>query len=231
MNTKSGFSIISYSGNNTSGATFSHGLEQAPTFVMIKDRDSAFNWVVGHIDSGFNNILVLNENYKAGDVAQVGAQTQYFNDTAPSSSVVTLGNAAGTNRDLGTPETYIAYCWHDVPGLQKFGSYIGNGDNNGVFVELGFAPKILLTKSSSHGSDWQLWDSERQSYNVNANVLTPNSNAKETGAAGYAVDFLSNGVKFRNFGSSSNQSGYTYIYCAWAEAPSFNLYGGQSNAR
>jgi hypothetical protein len=231
VGTKQGFSIITYSGNNTSGATFSHGLEQSPTLVIIKARDSAFNWVVGHTSSGFNQILVLNENYKAGDTSQTGAQTQYFNDTSPSSSVVTLGNAAGTNRNLGTPETYVAYIWHDVPGLQKFGSYTGVNSTDGPFLELGFRPSIIMFKNISSGStEWVILDNKRNGFNGTAgnNILFPSTDGDEN-ATQYG-DFLSNGWKFR-INSSYVNSTDTFIYAAWAEAPTFNLYGAQSNAR
>ena len=119
----------------------------------------------------------------------------------------------------------IGYLFSSVAGYSAFGSYTGNGSNDGVFVHTGFSVRWLLTKASSHGSDWQLWDSARQSYNVNANTLTPNDTIAETGSAGYAVDLLSNGFKFRNYGSSSNQSNYTYIWAAFASNP-FQANGG-----
>jgi hypothetical protein len=230
VGTKQGFSIIKYDGTGTSTSntsTISHGLSQAPTFLIVKaisGTNAADPWFVYHKDVGITKRIRLNLTNAADTQPWLGNP-----GTLPTSSLVTITQGWYSVNYSG--HTHIMYAWHDVPGLQKFGSYVGNGDNDGVYIELGFAPKVLLTKSSSHGSDWQLWDTSRQPYNVNANVLTPNSSAIETGVAGYAVDFLSNGVKFRNFGSSSNQSGYTYIYAAWAEAPTFNLYGGQSNAR
>jgi hypothetical protein len=223
VGTKQGFSIIKYTGTDATSNTFSHGLSQKPDFAIFKNlSQNGDDWIVYHTSLGATKRVKLNST------AAADSQSSQFNDTEPTSSLFTIGTYDNINQ---LNDDYISYIWHDVPGLQKFGSYVGNGDNDGVYIELGFAPKVLLTKSSSHGSDWQLWDTSRQPYNVNANVLTPNSSAIETGVAGYAVDFLSNGVKFRNFGSSSNQSGYTYIYAAWAEAPTFNLYGAQSNAR
>ena len=228
VGTKQGFSILKWTGvvwNGSNPQSISHGLSQAPQFMILKNLERAVDWAVYHEAIGNTTMLELNQSG-----AKESADSGFWNNTSPTNSVFTVGNGHGY-RTGGIDEDYIGYIWHDVPGLQKFGSYVGNGNNDGVYIELGFAPKVLLTKSSSHGSDWQLWDTSRQPYNVNANTLTPNSSAAETGTAGYAVDMLSNGVKFRMYGSSSNQSGYTYIYAAWAEVPTFNLYGAQSNTR
>ena len=223
VNTESKFGIYTFDGNS-SNRTLSHGLGQQPDFTIVKKKSTGGNsWVVWHKSIANNKYLILNANNNQDTDA-----TLFNSHASDSSTLWTLGSNTSINE---TGQSSVAYLWCDVPGMQKFGSYVGNGANDGAYIELGFAPKILLTKSSSHGSDWQLWDTSRQPYNVNANTLTPNSSAKETGTAGYAVDMLSNGVKFRMYGSSSNQSGYTYIYAAWAEAPTFNLFGAQSNAR
>ena len=228
VGTKQGFSIIKWVSiawaGNANNRQVPHGLTQAPDFIVTKGMETTGGWYTYHKDLHATDpndyYMTLNTNDAVGNLADS------FGPNKPDATTFgdrLLGMEAGKDS--------IAYVWHDVPGLQKFGSYEGNGDNDGAYIELGFTPKVLLTKSSSHGSDWQLWDTSRQPHNVNANTLTPNSSAAETGTAGYAVDMLSNGVKFRMYGSSSNQSGYTYIYAAWAEAPTFNLYGAQSNAR
>ena len=161
--------------------------------------------------------MILNEDYEAGDTSQVGAQTQYFNDTSPSSSVVTLGNAAGTNRNLGTPETYVSYCWHDVPGLQKFGSYKGNADSDGPFIWCGFKPRWVMVKVTSTTNSWVIVDSKRDTYNIVGQRLRADlSNAEDTQDA---VDFVSNGFKIRTDTASTWNDSETYIYCAWAESP------------
>ena len=126
----------------------------------------------------------------------------------------------------------IAYLWHDVPGLQKFGSYTGNGNADGPFIELGFRPAFLITKRTDGGSnDWQIIDDKRSPYNVANTILKPNETSAETSHADYATDFLSNGFKHRTGHIARNGNGQTYIYMAWAEAPCINLYGAQSNAR
>ena len=132
------------------------------------------------------------------------------------------------------------YVWHDVPGLQKFGSYTGGGSSY-PFIELGFSPAILMIKDASTSGthyDWKIIDNTRNPFNLGAdnvdskNVLFPNlSDAENKGGANWAqCDFLSNGFRMNDQSVSVNNSGSTYVYAAWAEAPTVNLFGGQSNA-
>jgi hypothetical protein len=149
-------------------------------------------------------------------------------------TTTTFGVAAGNNAN--NQDNPIYYVWADVPGLQKFGSYTGNGTaDNGPFVELGFRPAIILIKRTTTGTggfNWTINDSERNKYNPSGTTVFPNLSNQESTNDEYEIDFLSNGFKPRcTTPDSINVSGQTYIYAAWAEAPSFNLYGAQSNAR
>ena len=106
-NTTAGFSIVSYTGNNTAGATVGHGLGSAPTWVIIKNRDTAKSWQVGHQGIGFQNGIYLNET--SASQSDNGA----FNSTAPSSSFVTLGTSSYVNT---SSDDYIAYCFAEKQG-------------------------------------------------------------------------------------------------------------------
>ena len=219
VGTKQGFSIVKFTNDSTSPITLSHGLTQAPTFVLLKALTGSVGWTVGHTSIGFTKRLKLN-----GTDAE-SASANFFFDSPPSDSLITLG-ANNVSND------FIMYSWHDVPGLQKFGSYEGNNDNDGVFVELGFRPSILLIKRVDNTDDWFLYDGTRRPINVNSRYLRPNSTAVEnTGdGAGTGLDLLSNGFKIRSDSSAINAA-ETYIYAAWAEAPTVDLYGGGANAR
>ena len=126
------------------------------------------------------------------------------------------------------------YAWHDVPGLQKFGKYFGNSNADGAYIELGFRPALLIVKRlEDAGNQWVIFDSERDKFN-NGTTATYARNP-DVGAEGTAnkLDFLSNGFKWRKSDSYTNDSGSStgFIYAAWAEAPSIDLYGGGANAR
>jgi hypothetical protein len=170
-------------------------------------------------------MLQLDENY---------ARANFSQDTIwnPTSTTVKIDQSGGANWVNNSNSSYIAYLWHDVPGLQKFGSYIGNQNADGTFVELGFRPAILWVKASSVGGsgyDWYIHDSSRNPINVTTQDLALNDSRGEVSTNRF--DFLSNGFKIRGANLDMNDSGETFIYCAWAEAPTFNLYGAQSNAR
>ena len=207
-NTTSGFSIVSFVGNATSGATVGHGLNAVPKVVIIKGRDSALEWRSYFSPIGAGKYMVLNENY-----AQATG-SNFMNDTAPTSSVFSLGNGTTPNKN---GENYIAYCFSDVQGFSKIGSYIGNGSADGPFVYTGFKPAFCIFKRIDGANNWELYDSKRLGYNSSNPPLYPNTNDVE-GSNG-RVDILSNGFKFTTGSSHINLSGGNYIYMAFAEAP------------
>ena len=207
-NPSAGFSIVKWTGTG-SAATVAHGIA-APKFIITKSLANTTNWVVGHDSIGWGNFLFLDTTDAQGASAAV------WNSTAPDSIVFSVASSSYINP---AGSDVIGYCFAPVSGYSSMGSYLGNGDDDGAFVHTGFAVKWLLTKASSAGSDWQLWDATREPFNVNANTLAPNTSGQESGTSGYKVDLLSNGFKFRMYGSSSNASGVTYVYVAFASHP------------
>jgi hypothetical protein len=206
-NTTSGFSIISYTGNKTSGATIGHGLGVAPAMVIFKERANVSEWIIYHQSLGATQSIYFS-------TAAANTNSIWFNNTAPSSTVITLGNADGTNR----ANTMIAYAFAPVAGYSAFGRYTGNGSNDGVFVYTGFRPRWILVKRTDSTSGWHLYDTARDTYNAATKRLQPDlSNAENT--ANGIIDILSNGWKFRNTNTDWDASGGTYIYAAFAETP------------
>ena len=211
-NASAGFSIVTYTGNGSAGATVGHGLGVAPQMILLKTRNAARNWTVGHqgiASDPWTDYLTLNSTAAAADLNTV------WNDTAPTSSVFTVGTANGVN---GNTETHVAYCFAPVDGYSSFGSYTGNGSTDGPFVYTGFRPKLVIIKySSTSGTDWLIYDSERDTYNVIDATLYPNYSYAETNTD--ALDFTSNGFKIRASNTRINTSTGTYIYAAFASHP------------
>ncbi|MAO20057.1 MAG: hypothetical protein CMJ25_04825 [Phycisphaerae bacterium] len=210
-NTTAGFSIVSYTGNSTSGATVGHGLSIAPEMVIVKLRSGGTNdWAVYHYEmhsSPQNKLMYLNLTNAVTD------SSSPWNDTAPTSSVITLGSGNITN---GTTD-YIAYCFHSVEGYSSFGSYTGNGSADGPFVYTGFRPAFVMVKKTSGTGSWYIYDLTRLGYNGANYVLAADSSTSEI--SGKEIDLLSNGFKWRNTTNNGNASGGTYIYMAFAENP------------
>jgi hypothetical protein len=209
-NTTSGFSVVTYSGNSTSGATVGHGLGVAPSWIILKRRNGTEAWPVYH--SGMPSAAYY-MRLNATDAQDTAAS--FMNNTAPSSTVFTLGNGGFSNT---SGSTYLAYCWAPVAGYSAFGSYTGNGSTDGPFVYLGFRPRFIMIKRTNAAEDWNIWDSSRSPFNLASVMLRPNTaNADDGTVAG--IDLLSNGFKWRNTWSGTNASGSTYIYMAFAENP------------
>ena len=210
-NTEAGFSIVSYTGNGTGGATVGHGLSVAPSVLIVKNRDSTRDWAFYHEYLGGTKNLYLN----TGNAAITSSSR--WNDTDPTSTVFSIGTSVATNT---SGEDYICYCFSEKEGYSKFGGYTGTGSTDGPFLYTGFRPAWVLIKNASATEAWQLIDSERSPHNVANAVLYPNSSAAESNPLTAAnTDFLSNGIKIRGAGGNTNDSGLTYIYMAFAEQP------------
>ena len=228
VGTKQGFSIIKYAGSGTNGDTLPHGLLQTPDFIITKNlTDGNVDWIVKPVGllTDDSYMLLLNSN-----TAQFQGTGGYISAQTSTLLTLTEGNNDGNYNNSG--DNYVMYAWHSIPGLQKFGSYTGNNDADGPFVELGFRPAVLWVKRRGATGSWYALDIERDKFNNTFRTLSPNQYAQEdstTGASGYC-DFLSNGFKARIADGSINASD-TYIYAAWATAPSIDLYGGGANAR
>jgi hypothetical protein len=211
-NTTAGFSVIGYTGNATSGATIGHGLGVAPAMVITKSRDNGTgrNWAVYHAALGPTKYLELDNT----NLANVGSTR--WNNTAPSSTVITLGSQQTTN-DSGA--AMIAYAFAEVEGFSKFGSYTGNGSADGPFVWCGFRPAFVIAKRTDSGDNWAMYDAARDPYNVAEKYLYADSTNAEATFSTAKIDFLSNGFKWRGAVNFGNASGGTYIFMAFAEHP------------
>ena len=209
-----GFSVVTYSGNGTGGATIGHGLGVAPSMMIFKPRNAVGSWLVWHTGYNSNQAQMLLDSTAA--IYNPG-NGLYFNSTYPSSTVATLGTSSSVN---DATYTYVAYMWSAIPGYSAFGSYTGNGSADGPFVYTGFRPKFILIKrtDSATSANWNLIDTSRDTYNAVSNRLNANiSDAEYTGTN--VLDILSNGFKLRWDGTNVNASGGTLIYAAFAEFP------------
>ena len=210
-NQTAGFSIVSYSGNGTNGATVGHGLNSKPDLILLKSRGLTENWFVYHSALGATKATFLSTTDSAN------TNSVYFNNTEPTSSVFSLGTRAGINQNT---DLMIAYCFSAVEGYSAFGSYTGNGSADGPFVYTGFRPRFLLIKeASTNGNGWVMIDSERDPHNVIGNILFANDSSNEETSSSKQLDLVSNGFKLKASGHGINVNSNTYVYAAFAEHP------------
>ena len=211
VNTKAGFSIISYTGTGSNG-TVAHGLGAVPEWIIFRDRDNVNDWIVYHVGLGNTHGIKLNEAQASFDEATL------FNDTTPTSSVFSLGTANIANNTAAT----IAYCFAPKEGYSKFGSYednyVSDYDIDSPFVYTGFRPAFLIIKGTSAGREWVIYDNKRtpdDGVYLRANT----SAAEQTDATNHDISFLSNGFKIRGGSGDINTTNESYIYMAFADQP------------
>ena len=211
-NPTSGFSVLTYTGTG-SNATIGHGLGATPSMVTVKCRNtSGESWHTYHVGlSSLSNTVYLN-----GFSAEISFATCFNSMSTLNSTVFSLGTDGASN---GSGRTYVAYCFAPVAGYSAFGKYTGNGSTDGPFIYTGFRPKFVLLKSNSAATDWYIYDTARDTYNLATLELNSNLVAAEQNNVYGSMDILSNGFKLRFATGEVNASGATYIYACFAEAP------------
>ena len=223
----SGFDIVSYTGTG-SAKTESHSLSAVPHVIICKNRTDADSWRVYHhknTSAPETDHLILDESGATADDATT------WNDTAPTSSVFSVGDGDQTNENT---DSFISYHWTSKQGFNKFGSYTGNGNDDGPFVYTGFKPAWVLVKNTALAENWHLVDNKINPFNPMDTNLFPNLNnavGTSSGDTGYDIDMLSNGFKVRTSDSTFNTNGNEYIYMAFAESPFVSSNGVPNNAR
>ena len=207
VNQDAGFSICTFTGTGSAG-TIKHGLNTVPTMIIVKGRNEAKAWTVYHSALGAGKALFL------ATAAGATTSTAYFGGTTPTSSVFSTGSSTNVS---GNNITFVAYCFADVQGYSKMGSYKGNGNANGTFINTGFSPAFLMIKQSAASNDWFMIDNKREPFNPNNVQLVANGTSASTNKGD--LDLLSNGFKPKSSNAAWNENNAEYIYMAFAENP------------
>jgi hypothetical protein len=216
-NATAGFSVVTWTGNGTNGATVGHGLGVAPGMVIVKNRTtSGGEWAVYHSKLSSGYLMWLN---LANGEAAISARDQGGVGSVSSTTFTCTQGSVNLLNVNTSSNNYVAYCFAPVAGYSSFGSYTGNGSSDGPFVFTGMRPRWLLIKPSSTAEAWALFDTARDSYNQAISLLEANVSGAENATSVTAIDILSNGFKLRNTRAALNGSGTTYIYAAFAESP------------
>jgi hypothetical protein len=188
--------VVTYSGNSAN-RTVAHNLGAAFKFGIFKSRSASGKWIVYHDSIGATKYLTLNETTAAI------TDSQQFQDTAPTSSVFSLGTSGDVN---DAAATYVAYLFAQKAGKSKFGSYTGTGASNAI-TGLGFTPRLVMVKRIDSTGDW--WIAYKDGSTVY--MLKANDTAARSGALmTFDADGFTLGVS-----SNVNASSATYIYSAW----------------
>ena len=217
-NTSAGFSIITYTGNGTSGQTIGHGLSQKPDMLISFNRDGGDPWV-WHKDlasGAYNTYIQLN----SGNAFLTTPSSGYFTSMSATTLTMTTGVSSIANLNTSGAD-YLLYAFHSVEGFSKIGGYVGNALADGTFIYTGFKPAVIITKSRGTNDDWIILDNKRDPYNsTTGRRLKVDSNTSEgSPSTSYTVDFVSNGAKIRTSYNTINKSNDNFLFLAFAESP------------
>ena len=225
VNTTAGFSIGTYTGTSAV-ATMGHGLGAVPGMIIVKNLSSGTRkWAVWHQDlSSASKYLSLNETSAELNDSAV------WNNTLPTNLVFSSAGSGEVNQGS---QNFVFYAFTGKQGYSKFGSYVGNASTDGTFVYTGFKPAFVMMKNTSNAtsSDWLILDNKRNTFNPESNRLNANTTSTDTSATWVNTDFLSNGFKLKTSDETINESGNTFIYMAFAEAPLVGTNGVTAKAR
>jgi hypothetical protein len=199
-NTAKGFSVVSWVADNSASTRIGHGLGTTPKIAIIKNRDTVSNWqfYTTAIDGSYD-FLYLNTT---------DAKTDSGLSTFTSTTIAAGGTSTNTDK-------MIAYCFAEVAGYSKFGSYTGNGTSQSI--NLGFRPAFVMWKRiDAAGNSWIIKDNTR--YADNKGNLFPNATTAEN--TDTSVTFTDTGFDVDS-GLGYNGSGRVFIYMAFADTRDF----------
>ena len=205
-NANAGFSIVQWTGTGAN-ATVGHGLSSAPDVVIVKNLDSTTSWLVYHSAVGATKAFYL-ETTNAPTT-----NSTFWNDTAPTATTISIGTHSDGN---ASGDKIIAYCFHDVTGYSKFGSYTGDG-NAGKTITTGFKPDWILIKSTVGADNWRLYDTLRGI--KGGGYLEPNRSDADDTSNAPSLDIKATGFEITSGGvtNGDNANGNLYTYYAFAK--------------
>ena len=224
FNRTAGFSIVTFTGNATANQQIYHGLNSVPKYMILKNRTNVNNesWCVYHEDVGNTKKLTLDTT------ATATTNVEFWQDTTPTSTVLTVGRQDAVN---GSGNTHVVYCFSEIQGYSKFGQYRGNGNSDGTFSFCGFRPAWVMVRDPNNAENWLMYDNKRPGNNVTNNHMFANTGDTETASTANIMDFYSNGFKIRSTNNGLNRSGGTFLFMAFAESPFVTSTGIPTTAR
>ena len=209
-NVDAGFSIVNYTA--TSGQTVGHGLDGAPDLI-IKKALTVEDWLIYSSVAGTGKYMSFTRNEQGFGAGSDGAVSR-------SNSFNTVNSTVFSDNWTSASLNYIAYCFKNVAGYQKIGSYNGTG-NAGIVVEVGFTPSFLLVKRMDSGGTsgargWFLLDNKRNTSNPRNTSLEAQAGYQDNTLSSISFDFDATSFKVNGTNYQVNQSGGSYLYLAIA---------------
>ena len=205
------FDVVTYTGTGST-QNISHSLGSVPGIIIIKETSQGNeSWAVYHRSLGATKVISLN------NVDAAWTSSGDWNNTAPTSSVFTVGTESRVNT---SGESYVAYIFaHDDASfgtdgdesIIKCGTYVGTGSTQ--TIDCGFEPGwVMLKNIDRNNTSWNMYDEMRT---LGGKLLANETDQEDaTNGTQFFGGFASNGFILNGGSSQTNDSGKNFIYMA-----------------
>ncbi len=202
-NQAAGFSVVKWDSTSSASDTIGHGLSSTPTAVIYKKLSSTGSWFLytDVIDGSWDE-LILNAT---------DAKSDFAGDYATSTTIKSVTSSAGAN--------WISYCFNNVAGFSKIGTYTGNGSTTGPVVTTGFKPDFVMYKATGQSGNWGMLDSVRGETQPITEWMGANLANEESFESTRQADFLDTGFQPKGTNTDINTNGEVYFYIAFRMNP------------
>ena len=204
-----GFDVVTYDADQQV-RQLPHSLGKAPEMMWIKSRNTGFNWKVYH--KGANAGTNPEQYYfRLNHTDAQTSDSTMWNNTAPTSTVFTIGTAGGVNN---SGSNYVAMLFASVDGISKVGYYTGNSGT--ISITTGFQPRFLIIKNITwQYGGWIVFDTLRGLGAGNDKYMYLNTNAAQATNQDFG-DISSTGFSMGSGDSAVNHNNHNFIYYAHA---------------
>ena len=184
-----------------------HNLTVVPELMIVKCRDTAYNWAVYSSALGNTKYLRLSSTIAAQ------TDTDIWSSTTPTATTFYGGPQSDTS---GGGALYVAYLFATCAGVSKVGSYTGNGTTQTINCGFTGGARFVLIKRTDSTGDWYVWDSARGIVAGNDPHLSLNTTAAEV-TTDDSVDTDSTGFVVNQLSATNiNVTSATYIFLSVA---------------
>ena len=192
--------------NAPNNDTWYHNLGVKPDLIILKSRNSTFNWLVNYC-SALPNAGTYTDLLRLNTTAAVSSNGGY--------STVASINATSFNAFLDSTN-WIAYLFATCAGVSKVGSYTGNGTTQTINCGFTGGARFVLIKRTDSTGGWYLYDTARGMTVLTDPYLFLNTADAETATLGSVTTVTTGFAVNASILAAINTNGANYIFLAIA---------------
>jgi hypothetical protein len=184
-----------------------HNLTVVPELMIVKCRDTAYDWAV------YSSALGNTKYLRLSSTAAAQTDTDIWSSTTPTATTFYGGPNSYSS---GGGALYVAYLFATCAGVSKVGSYTGTGTTQTINCGFTAGARFVLIKRTDSTGDWYVWDSARGIVAGNDPYLLLNTSTDEVTSTDY-VDTAATGFEISSTAPAAiNANGGSFIFLAIA---------------